>query len=338
MRTILPRVVLSALLVTWALSHAAVFGGDKGEKGRKDGKEDKNLTPIERIRKALDKPVLLDWQGQSVMEALQHLREKTGLEFNLDQVGLAVMGVNIEAGTGEPVQMKSAGNKVSVVLRKLLTPQQMAYVIYEDTILITSSELATTRQMKQRVNVDVTEVPLAKALQELARNYAFNLVIDPKIAKDSQKPVTLTLDGSSLETSVRLLAEMAGVKAVRMDNVLFVTTEERADKIRKEEKDLMPPVDDLNNPGNPRIFGGLAVNPAAIGVAGPAFKAVPLPAKDDGTAPQVEPKKEPDVKKDVKDSDKAPPPPPPPAGATTVRSAPTVVAPPVPVVPPVKKD
>ena len=53
------------------------------------------------------------------------------------------------------------------------------------------------------------------------------------------------------------IAEMAGVKAVRMDNVLFVTNEERADKLRKEEKDLQPnPFDDPT--AGPSAAQGLA--------------------------------------------------------------------------------
>jgi hypothetical protein len=279
MRAILHRAILPALLLTWALPSAAVFGDDpKTDKGRKDGKEQ---TAIERIRKALDQPIVLDFQGASMQEALQHLRDKTDMEFNLDQVALAVMGVNINDNGGEPLALKSSGGKLSVALRKLLASHQLAYVIFEDSILITSTELATIRQMKQRVSLDVDEVPLSKALRELARNYAFNLVIDPKFTKDASKPVSLTLEGTSLETSVRLLAEMGGLKAVRMDNVLFVTNEERADKLRKEEKDLQPnPFDDPNNPipGKINLNGALAGG--MLGFAGPAFRIVPLPPRE----------------------------------------------------------
>jgi hypothetical protein len=266
MRSHLHRAILPALLLTWALSHAIVFGDDpKTEKGRKD---DKDPTPVERIRKALDQPIVLDFQGASIQEALQHLREKTGIEFNLDQMALALMGININDNGGEPIALKSSGGKLSGALRKLLGRNQLAYVIFEDSILITSTELATLRQMKQRVSLDVDEVPLAKALRDLARNYAFNLVIDPKIAKDSNRPVSLTLDGANLETSVRLLAEMAGLKAVRMDNVLFITNEQRADKIRKEDKDTQP---DDPNPGRfPRMIDAAA----SLGSGRPALSVV----------------------------------------------------------------
>jgi type II secretory pathway component GspD/PulD (secretin) len=291
MGSIPQRVILPALVLTWALSHVTLLGGET--KGKKGGNAGREQPSVEQIRKALDQPIVLDFSGQSVMEALQHLRQKTNIEFNLDQLALASMNININDNGEQSVTMKSTGGKLSVALRKLLNTQQLTYVIFEDAILITTAELATTRQMKQRVNLDVEEVPLAKAVRELARNYAFNLVIDPKISKDSQKPVSLTLDGTSLETSVRLLAEMAGLKAVRLDNVMFITNEERADKLRKEEKDSQPNM--LDDPGmllNPRA--GFAV-PAGIGglagLGGPAFRAVPLPpGPDDGVPPAPPPK------------------------------------------------
>jgi hypothetical protein len=313
MRTLPHRVILPALLLTWALSHAAVFGDDpKTDKGKKD------MPAVERIRKALDQPITLDFSGNSVMEALQQLKDKTNLEFNIDQVGIALTGFNVEQNNGEPVTIKSTGGKVNVALRKLLNTHQLTYVIFEDSILITTPELAVHRQMKQRVTLDVDEIPLTKALRELARNYAFNLVIDPKIAKDSQKPISLTLDSASLETAVRLLAEMAGLKAVRMDNVMFVTSEERAEKLRKEDKDMQPsPLDDPNMLGNPRA--GIAQILGNVGIAGPAIKAVP-PLVKDGEDPAPE-------KKEV-----APPPgekkaPEPPPAAQPAPAAPAVTAP-----------
>ena len=322
MRT-LKRTLPALLLLTWALSHAD--GGDtpkgKGEKGGRPPAA-KDVNTAERIRAALDQTMPLDFSGQSIMEALQHLREKSGVEFNLDQVAIQMMGINIDNNGPDPIAMKG-NTKLSSHLRKLLKNYQLAYVIYEDSVLITSSELATHRQMRQTVNFEVNEQPLAKALKELAKNYAVCLVIDPRIADKAQNnKVSLSLDGASLETGVRLLSELAGLKAVRMDNVLFVTDEVRAEKIRKEEKDLAPGgLDDLLDPRMPR---GIGLNLNALGIPGPAFRAVPLPAKAEENAvpprepgandPPPVPKKEPvpekkDVKED-KDAPKEPPAPP----------------------------
>ena len=59
--------------------------------------------------------------------------------------------------------------------------------------------------------------------------------------------------------SVRLMAELADLKAVRMGNVLFITTEPRAEKIRQEEAstpDVLPPAVPVAPAGGPGFGGG----------------------------------------------------------------------------------
>ena len=84
----------------------------------------------------------------------------------------------------------------------------------------------------------------------------------------------MLLDEVPLETAVRLMAELANLKPVRLGNVLFVTSEDRADKLKADTEVPMP------------LGGG-------FGVEDRVMPARPLPA-----APMVP---------------VAPPPPPPPA-------------------------
>src|SRR6185369_17926491 len=111
-------------------------------------------------------------------------------------------------------------------------------------------------QMRQRVSVDVAGEPMSKAIKDLARKTGITLLIDPRVAKEASTKVSLQLDDATAEIAVRLLAELADLKAVRMGNLLFVTNDARAEKIRKEE--IANPV---NNPlqgvfPGGRIFGG----------------------------------------------------------------------------------
>src|SRR5262249_14106258 len=138
-------------------------------------------------------------------------------------------------------------------------------------------EAGLMRQMKQHVSVNVEDMPLSKAVRELARNHGVNLVIDPAVNAKAEAKVSLQLDDAGLETAVRLLSELASLKAVRMGNVLFVTSEEKAKKIRKEETQLDP--FNPNMPPIPRIgiggaFGGIAM-PLPARVAPPAVAPAP---------------------------------------------------------------
>ncbi len=58
-----------------------------------------------------------------------------------------------------------------------------------------------------------------------------NLVIDPRLGDKANKSVTLKLDDVSVETAVYLLAEVADLATVRLNNVLFVTTPEGAKQL-----------------------------------------------------------------------------------------------------------
>src|SRR5438105_4858356 len=75
--------------------------------------------------------------------------------------------------------------------------------------------------------------------QKLAKETATNLVIDPRMAKEAQATVSVELDEVPLESAVRLLAEMAGLKPVRLGNVLFVTSKTAAVSLRADP-DLVP--------------------------------------------------------------------------------------------------
>src|SRR5262249_30314874 len=143
---------------------------------------------------------------------------------------------------GQPMQIhlkldKGTGRQG---LQKLLQPFNLTYVVLGDTLLVTTEEMGLQRQMRQRTSVAVDNSSVEGALKKIARAHGINLVIDPKIAKEAQAPVTLNLEDATLETAVRLLAEMGGLKSVRMGNVLFVTDAAKAEKLRQEDKHNQP--------------------------------------------------------------------------------------------------
>jgi type II secretory pathway component GspD/PulD (secretin) len=245
MKSILSRWFMFGLLVGWALSHATVFGQSGGNAAEKKGVAG---TAVEKLRHGLDKKVTIDFNGQSLSEALNHLRDKTGLPINIDQPALLMSGMNIDVPMGQ-VEIKAKDEKASSVLRKFLNTYRLTYIIFEDALLITTEETAVMRQFRQRVNVDVEGVPFKKAARDLAGNQGINLVIDPAVMKQADAQVSLQVENTGVETAVRLLAEMASLKAVRMGNVMFITNEEKAKKIRKEEKDQ------FDNPLNPNVPG-----------------------------------------------------------------------------------
>jgi hypothetical protein len=281
-----------ALLLAWSLSHASVRGGV----GKEEPKYDNS---VEKIRKTLDQTMVLDYTGQSIHDAVEHLKEKTRLNFILDHLALQQMGVLIDPGNpgnpnANPIQVHLKADrhtKVRTALQRMLNAYNLSYVILEDAVLISTEESGLHRQMRQRVSINHKEVPLAKTLKDLAQATALNLVIDPRMAKEAQTPVTLQLDDATLETTVRLLSEVGGMKAVRMGNVLFITSEARAEKIRKEEQQAPIPPNMLN----PGYLGGVA---GGFGLGGGVVGGVvPLPPPPPATEP-AKPDKQPPPQRD----------------------------------------
>ena len=270
MRTIISRWFLFGLLLGWALTHATVFGQSTEAKP----------SATDKVREGLDKVITVDFTGQSLPDVISHLRHKTGLTITFDPLTSQVpFDPNNGGQPPAPITVKATKEKASQVLRKLLNANQLCYVIIDDAILVTTEDLAAVRQYRQRVSVDFDEVPLKKAARDLAKKHGINLVIDPKIAKQAETAVSLQVENTGVETALRVLAELASLKAVRMGNVTFITSEEKAKKIRDEEPHQLDSPLNSNLPlGIPpvlRVNGGFTGpaptdNPSAGAECGPA--------------------------------------------------------------------
>jgi hypothetical protein len=194
-------------------------------------------SPAERVRRILDQTAeSVEIENQPLTLAINQLREQTKLNLVLDTMTIQLMGIDPtnQQGNGVVVNVKLENVKWKTVLRTILGQYNLSYAVIGDTVHITSEEAAMYKQMHQRVNVDLDKVPLAGALKQLAKDTATNLLVDNRVQKESQNPVTLQLEDVPLETAVRLMAEMAGLRPVRVGNVLFVTTKATAAEIKAD--------------------------------------------------------------------------------------------------------
>jgi hypothetical protein len=221
--------LFAALAFALALAAAPAAPVPPAQDSKKAGE-----TAAERVRKALDQTIAnLEIDNQQLNLALEQLHEETKINFVIDRVTIAqLMGLDID--NNAPVRVKLQNAKAKTALRNILNQYSLAYAIVGDTVLITSEEMAVYRQLKQRVSVDLDRVPMDKALKGLARETGTNLLVDGRAQKESQAAVSLQLEDVPLETAVRLIAEGAGLKPVRMGNVVLVTTRSHAIELRSE--------------------------------------------------------------------------------------------------------
>jgi type II secretory pathway component GspD/PulD (secretin) len=263
--TLIRSLPLVALIACTPLLNAAP--APKGE-----GATDK--AAAETIRKALESSGNFDFTGVTLGGVVNTLSEQYKINIVLDRHVLQQMGFDPE---GMPVELKMKQGKMRTALRAIVGQYSLTFAIVGDSLLITTEEMAVYRQLKQRVSVDCDAVPLSKALKELSTRYGVNVIIDPRAVKSkaAENPVTLQVDDVPFEAAVRLMCEMADLKPARMGNVILVTTEARADRLK--DGDSLVPNPGLFPPGGfPGVIGGLGLGGLGIGGA-PAVGIAPAP-------------------------------------------------------------
>ncbi len=280
----LPRFRLAAV-ATMILATSAIGAPIPGETKPAEGQANK-------AKKALTVVADFSFEQQSLADLITFVKEKGKVDVVLDANHLLQMGMD-PTQTTVTVQMKGA--KLRDGLRAALAPLNLKFGVVGGKIYVTTEEALISKQMRQRVTLESDGRSLASVLAGLAAETGANIVLDPRQAKkNGETPVTLNLDEVTLETAVRLAAEVGGLRAVRMGNVLFVTSDERAKVLRQDADGPTPagnvtpffPVDPIQPPIGIGGAAGGGVAPAVPGVE-PAPEKPAAPAPD--SAPAVAP-------------------------------------------------
>jgi RNA polymerase sigma factor (sigma-70 family) len=137
----------------------------------------------------------------------------------------------------------------STVLKHLLaaipaeSPDDAAtYVIRRDHIEITTRKAVRDEFYPGRTDpvlpplayASFKNEPLADALAELGHSTGGAVVLDPR-TEEAKAKVSADLPGVPLDTAVRVLADMAGLRLVRLDSVYYVTSKENARRLQDED-------------------------------------------------------------------------------------------------------
>jgi hypothetical protein len=222
-------------------------------------KEEQPPSETARIRKMLNQPTDKLRQGidpgQSLKDVLDFIGRSHGLTFRVDYAAFKQGGLDNVADhqlkTGLPATRNiPLGTSLQDLLLQL-EPVQGAFLVKRDHIVIVPVDRTMAEYtMRELVRADFDKLPVQDALKELAEQTGTAVIFDAKRAGEKAKtPITATLQNVSLGTAVQLLANMAELKAVMVDNTVYVTTEENAAKL--EENGAAAPV-----PHGPPSAGG----------------------------------------------------------------------------------
>jgi hypothetical protein len=139
---------------------------------------------------------------------------------------------------------KMVGVKLSTVLRLLSAQVNGGYRIRSDHVEITTIQRMQAESWADRehrlaptVDANFNKVPFEHALRELADSAGVGVVVDSLRAGETGKVnITATFDNVPVDTAVEVVANMAGMRAVAMDNLIYVTSPENAGSLREERQ------------------------------------------------------------------------------------------------------
>ena len=188
-------------------------------------KEDKEPAGL-RVKKALEESADVVFEKKSLDEIVSFYKNRLRIDVLIDPTA------GLDAA--EPIFSIVARNgKYRDALRNVLATQGLHYAVVGGGVIIGTEESVLQRQMRQTVSLDANGTSLAAILKNYADETGANIVLDPRQAAAAEAAkVTLKLDDVPLETAVRLATEVGGLRVVRMSNVLFATSDTRAEKLR----------------------------------------------------------------------------------------------------------
>jgi RNA polymerase sigma factor (sigma-70 family) len=209
----------------------------------------------------------MDDPKSTLQDVLDRLRDIYNLPFDVNEKAFKEEHIDdvLRTEVAKPAIPPMTGT-LDMVLRKILSrinvPSGATYLIRRGYIEITTGaffwaetgpdprggggppmedgeviEQVTGWYRQSTVYEEFDNEPLAAALATIAKWTDQNIVLDPRALGKEPPRVTASLHNVQVKAAVRVLAELAGLQVVPLGNVLFVTTEANAVRLRKEWKE-----------------------------------------------------------------------------------------------------
>jgi len=206
------------------------------------------------IRKKLDEPIDYSLDIDTTLDkALNDLLARSDIPWKVSAPAFDKQneGGDIHKTTIEkvdPLRAVPRRQVIELLLAKYPTDaadNQLRYVIRPDGVEITTQRAYRDEFFPGRkatnpsslVYAVFDKVPLPEALAELGHTTGSNVILASRLGEAAETKITAELTGVPLDTAVVLLAEMADLKLVRLGNVYYVTSRERARLLETEEQE-----------------------------------------------------------------------------------------------------
>jgi len=256
-------------IVEAAVDASAPKGGEKQKADPKQAQPKRAMTMKDALATEI-KFERMDDPKLTLGDFLEQISDTYNLTFDVNEIafradGGVPNGDILSLPIAEKPIPRMAGIKVSTLLRKVLSriPSQTGatFVFRPNLTLIEITTEAALREELQLhlpvstggdedarvpallplVFISIDKAPLEDALKEISASTGYNIVLDRNKVNKEKAQVTAELSNVPVDTAVRILADLADMDVVKLDNVLYVTTRENAERLQKQKNKLKVP-------------------------------------------------------------------------------------------------
>jgi hypothetical protein len=199
---------------------------------------------------------VIELEAAPLKDQLAFFADRFGMTIIVDREAFKAIG--FQEVESQPVRLDKVSNlKAGEVLQLLLSPIGANFKEQDGVLIVVPQEhMVAARQLRRPVDATFEKKPLQEALDSLSRPLGISVVLDARVSKQAQTAVSGSFRNVPIDTAVRLLADMADLKMVTIDNALYVTSKENARELRREQQrhylDAPPAMPLFGTPG-PRI-------------------------------------------------------------------------------------
>jgi hypothetical protein len=210
-----------------------------------------------------------DFEARPLAEALQELSQQAGVSVVIDaraadkaKAAVSASFLNLPLDTAVRILAEMAGLKSALNDNVIYVSTEARQVVVRpdaeaETAGGVGLNAAQTGLFAPVRAASFDKRPLREALEEVLKPTDMKLVVDAARAGDkAQAPVTANLGGTTVEAAVRLLADMADLRPVIYDNVVYLTTKDNAAGFIKANKLDIPNLGALGGAGLGALGGG----------------------------------------------------------------------------------
>lgn len=181
-------------------------------------------------RDALELPITMSLDPNTrLQDALEYISDHYNFTILIDND--AFKSENVPDVENNPIKLpRLVGIKLRTALRQVFNQANADFLVQDRHILIVPREwLARNVALRQPVSADLRGKSLDQAFGELSRRSGVSIVFSENLVELAKTPMTIQLENVPLITAVSVLADVRALRAIPVENLIYVTTPDKAE-------------------------------------------------------------------------------------------------------------